>query len=601
MTFHHYMSRSAGAAVLVSQLLFASGAAAEEDEEEAKPVTSASVSTLSVDSGQTVYSGSDVTSGAPPMTIRTSTGNWEFGYHGYLRAPFRMSFDTEPLMKYKRDADGNVMEGDDGLPIREKTGEEWHINTPQAMPNNSYPTWAYTKNMPNPWAEMILSYGNSVAIGNVSLAAWSLTDGSWRNTNTQLGIDRAWVTMNWANAFRKRGGLKLEVGVFGNRYGASGRWDPGVYDTYLFGRTHVAGETLTANIDLADKMTLYLEHGFGAKTDVLEGNPQGTLSVSPDAGDNTMSWLPYAGQGNYPAFVNHAHAGLLIHTKAIWDEFWVNAHFMHAFTASASESDNAAIIEEDWEKDGKDGKYLIAGGEVKFNGAIFGDLYLGFSTIRTENIATMPDAIEVIHTLGGWSYLKNYYGDVQLKAPDDPNLPNKKEQLNPGNGRVNTLLWQYAFSVARLVWYMHSERFWGQGPDLQIRFFGMFTTVKPDKDLIPYLKRYAEKKLKFGGEVFYTPHKYFGFGMRVDRVIPDMDYDPANTEWNHGNLTSYAPFTELTPEIRIKTAFITHEELNIKYSRMFWKGDRDEVRAENPHESVTADRNALMVEVNMWW
>jgi len=601
MTCHRFIARAAGVSFLLSGFLFVSTVKADDEDEDAPP-TSATISTISVDSGQTVYTGSDVNSGEPPLTIRTSTGNWEFGYHGYLRAPFRMSFDNQPVMKYARDGDGNVLKENNGDPILEDSGErEWQLHMPQAMPNNSYPTWAYTKNMPNPWAEMIFSYGNSVAIGNVSLAAWSLTDGSWRNTNTQLGIDRAWVTLNWARAFRKHGGLKLEVGVFGNRYGASGRWDPGVYDTYLFGRTHIAGETLTANIDLTDHMTLFLEHGFGAKTDVLEGNPQSKLGIGLAPGDNTMSWLPYAAEGNYPAFVHHAHAGLLIHTLPIWDEMWINAHFIHAFTASASESDVAGDVVEDWERDDKDGKYVIAGGELKFNGAIFGDLYLGFSTIQTDGIAKMPDAVEVIHTLGGWSFLKNYYGDVFLKNPEDPDLPQKRDQLNPGTGRINTFLWQYAFSVARLVWYMHSERFWGQGPDLQIRFFGMYTAVHPDEKLIPYLKRYAKKKLKFGGEVFYTPHKYFGFGMRVDRVMPDLDYNPNDDDWNDAIFTSYAPFTEITPEIRIKTAFVTHEELNIKYSRLFWKGDREEVRAENPHENVPADRNALMVEVNMWW
>ena len=38
--------------------------------------------------------------------------------------------------------------------------------------------------------------------------------------------------------------LSLIVGGFTNRYGAAGRYDAGKYETYLFGRTHVAGATV---------------------------------------------------------------------------------------------------------------------------------------------------------------------------------------------------------------------------------------------------------------------------------------------------------------------------------------------------------------------
>jgi len=43
----------------------------------------------------------------------------------------------------------------------------------------------------------------------------------------------------------------------------------GYYGTYLFGRTHVAGEALTADIDLNDDLELVIEHGIGAKLEFL--------------------------------------------------------------------------------------------------------------------------------------------------------------------------------------------------------------------------------------------------------------------------------------------------------------------------------------------
>ena len=51
-----------------------------------------------------------------------------------------------------------------------------------------------------------------------------------------------------------------------------GRYDGGMYETYIIGRTHVAGETLTANLtnlDNAGNWAISLEQGFGAKYDLV--------------------------------------------------------------------------------------------------------------------------------------------------------------------------------------------------------------------------------------------------------------------------------------------------------------------------------------------
>lgn len=592
MSFHPIGKGVAGCLFITSLLGLSVVAHAEE------PPPSGSVVSIGTDPGQAMYAGSDTSAGAPPLTIRTSTQNWEMGFHGYLRAPMRISFDNYKVERYVRDADGNATQDPDtGLYVLEETGDrDWRLNMPNSTPDNSYPTWAFTNALPGPWAEMIFSYGNSIAQGNVSIASWNLTDGGWRNMQSQLGIDQAWITFNFPRAFGKLGGLKCDAGVFGNRYGTAGRYDAGRYDTYIFGRTHMAGETLTANLDLSDKLVLFLEHGFGAKTEVLRGNPKGDLQPTWVAGDNTYAWVPYAGEeGQFPALVNHAHAGILLHDFPLWKEFQVNAHFMHAFTNSADASDN----ESQYMEREQDGKYIIGGAEVKFNGAVFGDVYLGYSNVTTDGLGKMPDAIELLHSQGGWSFLKNYYGDMSLGITADGDT-SRENDPNPGTGRVHTIAWQYMFSISRLVWYLHDQEFWGNGPDLQISFWGMYNKVSVDKDLKPYLKRYAENKLKLGAEAMYTPLKYFGIGMRFDRVMPDLDYDP-DSDRNDATLSSFAPFSIISPMIRIKTAFVTHEELNIQYSRYLWSGDRNEVRSENPYEGSPADRNALMLSVNMWW
>ncbi len=597
MTTHH-ISRSATACLVLAMALLLPIAAVAEDE-----TSSSSSVSVGTDPSQAKYAGATSADGVPPLTIRTSTQNWEFGFHGYLRAPLRMSFDTQKMNTYPTDADGVPL-----LDETPKTSDDWRFNMVPVTPDTVYTDWKYTNSLGGPWAEMALSYGNSIAVGTVSVASYNITDSGWRNLQSQLGIDQAFVTMNIPRAFKSRGGLTWNVGVFANRYGSAGRWDAGRYDTYIVGRTHIAGETLTAKLDLTDKLVLVLEHGFGAKTETLGGDTKGFFTnLGADAND--FNWVPYGGQyGQWPAMVHHAHAGLVFHDFKWWKELQINAHFMHAFTNKADESNDSPS----WPFKEKDGKQVIAGAEVKFNGALFGDLYLGFSRIATDGLDKMPDAIEALHSQGGWCFLKNFYGDQGLIDPINPNgsALSRNSKPNPGTGVITTLAWQYQLSLARLLWGLQDKDFWGQGPDFTLSSWGMVNFVNPDDELEPYLKRWAKRKVKFGFEGMYTPLKYLGFGLRMDRVIPDTEYDVTDVATNQpgGTASSYAPFTIISPKIQFRTSFVTHEEVNIQYSRYFWEKTgltedqyRNEVRGENPNEGAPADRNALMISVNMWW
>lgn len=602
MKFHQITKgATVGLAAAAVLLALPFTAVAEDAEDDAAP-SSSNVS-IGINPGQAKTAGA-TGDGAPPLTLRTSTQNWEFGFHGYLRAPLRMSFDTHDVRTYPTDENGVPILTEDP-----ETAKDWRFNMSPSIVDGVYTDWKYTNSMGGPWAEMMFSYGNSIAVGTVGIASYNITDSGWRNMQSQLGINQAFVTLNFPRAFKSRGGLVWNVGIFDNRYGSAGRYDAGRYDTYIIGRTHTAGETLTAKIDLTDKLVLVLEHGFGAKSDVLGKDAQSLVAKAESWDDAAaLSWIPYAGaDGQWPAMVNHAHAGLVLHTFKWWKELQINAHFMHAFTNKADKSNNSEL----WPYKETDGKMLIAGAEVKFNGAAFGDLYLGFSTMQTDGLNKMPDAIELLHSQGGWSMLKNFYGDqtlVDTTSTGESSYTSRNLKPNPGTGRINTLAWQYQLSVARLLWFLEGKEFWGQGPDLTVTTWGMVNWVNPDDKLEPYLQRWAKKKMKFGFEAMYTPLQYFGFGLRMDRVMPDMDYDITDKAVNGGTMSSYAPFTVLSPKLQIKTAFVTHEEVNIQFSHYFWEKTglteseyRNEVRSENPYEGQPSDRNALMISVNMWW
>ena len=87
--------------------------------------------------------------------------------------------------------------------------------------------------------------------------------------------------------FGDRGGFLVNVGAFGGGYGSAGRYDAGAYGTYVFGRTHASGETISAFYDITDEITLQAEHGIGARLDVTPldpARPVGPLAALPRPG-----------------------------------------------------------------------------------------------------------------------------------------------------------------------------------------------------------------------------------------------------------------------------------------------------------------------------
>ncbi|HJX64519.1 MAG TPA: hypothetical protein VJ860_11295 [Polyangia bacterium] len=117
---------------------------------------------------------------------------------------------------------------------------------------------------------MLFQYGNNRATMTLAIASYNITSGSWRELQDQFGIDRAFLTLNFPDALGDVGMMVWNVGVFGDRYGAMGKYDGGAYDTYMIGRTRIAGATGTFGFDLTDRFGLVAEGGGGAKMDVQQ-------------------------------------------------------------------------------------------------------------------------------------------------------------------------------------------------------------------------------------------------------------------------------------------------------------------------------------------
>jgi hypothetical protein len=451
----------------------------------------------------------------PPHEASSSEG-YRFAFHGYLRVPMRIGIGS-------------------GRGFGDDVSRGVKLHSPPQIPDGTYTDWRYTNVAGGPWTELWLSYGNDTVTAHVGLAAYNISDAGYRDLVSQLGINHSFLSFHFPQLLGERGGLAWNVGAFSNRYGTAGRYDAGKYDTYLFGATHVAGETVSAYYRLSPTLTLAVDHGIGAK-----------LAVTPRVPGLIAPFLPWPGdvqQGS--TLLHHAHVGL-----RIGSDLTVATHYLTEWT-----QDERLPGEED-------GRISNVGADVKWVGSKWGDAYLGYARLVSDNPLRVAGAFEVLHSFEGWSLRDNYFGPNAL-----------------GSGTIDTVLWQYSFSLAR---YLYAPQpFWGQGPDLILSTFGMFNHVASDD---PGFWGVTDK-LKLGGEVTYVPRAWLGLDVRYDLVQPDMDD------------RTYA-FHVISPSVILRSRFASNEEVVIGYSRYVYG---ENASPAYPHETLAPDKHLVRIQAVMWW
>jgi hypothetical protein len=502
--------------------------APKEPEPRPAPAQSPSdVSTLTLSPNQPEYGEevSSTTGGSPETAGPVRIGGTAFEFHGYMRAPFRVGLGPKNDLT---------------------SGQELHA--PPRTPDASATDWRYLYILPGPWAELLFSYGTSRAQMTVSIAGYNQTAAGYRNLEAQLGINQAFLTLSFPDALGRFGGLKLTAGSFMNRYGGSGAYGGGMYQTYLFGRTKAAGESLTADLRLAQDVTLVVEHGVGGKLDVIPfQTTDANTNYQPD-------YLPYPGpvpQGS--TFLHHAHLGL-----ELGKSFVVAGHYLTEWTPD----DRAPLG-----TPSKPGRLSVYGGDLRLAGGVAGQGYIGYSRVKADHVLPVADAIELLHSSGGWEFKGNYFGRFDprtgIKPPDD-------------SGTVDSVLFEYSMSLGRLLRY--PMRFSGNGPDLVATLFGMFNSIKSDTQ--------THKMLKYGGELMYAPLDVLAIGARTDLVQPDMS-DKTKS------------FAVLSPKVVLRTSFLAHERVQLQYSRYFLGS---KAYPAFPNDRVDkGDADVFMISASMWW
>jgi hypothetical protein len=453
-----------------------------------------------------------------------ATGEWKFDVTGYFRAPLRFSWGPPTTTP----------------PTGTAAQAGTQFRTPPMVPDANYIDWRYTNSFVAPWTELNFHYGNDRAKATVQIASYNITDSGYRRLESNLGINEAFLSMTWPEFIDEDARLTLIAGGYTNRYGAAGRYDAGRYETYLFGRTHTAGETLTFDQDVGD-WTVEAEEGFGGK---LEPIPfYGTAGYDTQANANVPIWAPDSGPvPQESTFVAHGHLGAVFKKALI-----LGAHWIDVFANDNERAGSYTGIA--WgggatDKMARDPgqpkpNITIWGFDAKLLGGVLGDAYLGYSHLSATNALYLADAIEVLHSFGGWQLHDNYFG-----SPGG---------TDPVTGTINSVEFQWSFSFGQLFHY--PQAFWGDGPDLIGTIFGMYNKVDA-----PMNPTYSLSKLKYGTEWTYVPLPWLGLGGRFDVVDPNMS--------NSGE-----SFSVISPRLIFRTAFVTHEQVMIQYSRYFYGSD----------------------------
>jgi hypothetical protein len=431
---------------------------------------------------------------------------WHFGYNGYFRAPMRIGIGSRTA-----------------LPGQSST--TFHA---PLVPDEQYLSWQHTKHSQTDWAELFFSYGNSWAKGVVAIQGYNFTDASYANWHAQSGIGQGWIEITpYLPAENIR--LKIKGGSFWGRYGQAARYDAGEYDTFLFGRTHLMGETARLEVDLEGQpITIGLEEGFGTK--------------KPDPSIYNAARF---------TVVPHFHADLTYDQSITF-----SAHFLDAIAQSEPTITGPQPA---WVYPGpyvsqyqginqRDGSLQVMGVDARLDMPdVFGYLYAGVSYINAKNAVTVADGVEVIHSDGGGEYNMGITGNYLNSQACIWGLPGAT--CSGGNGSVLTLEGQYEAKLGDLL----GGSPFGEGQDLTMKFYGMWNKVKSQDPLNDGIT-----KTKFGTDWIFDVFPTMAIATRLDYLLPNSRIPNQN-------------FGIVSPRLILRSNFVTHEQISFQYSRFLYR------------------------------
>jgi hypothetical protein len=476
-----------------------------------------------------------------------ASSEWKTDFHGYFRVPFRVGVGHRPAPSQQLPAGAVQSETDLSDKAPGQSATTFHA---PIIPDGQYLSWQSTSHNRSDWAELFFGIGNSWAKATIGIQGYNFTDASYNDPQTQYGIGQAYVTLAPDLGYEDMR-LSLKVGASQDKYGAAGKYDAGEYDTYLFGRTHVIGETLRAEYDLTPSWSLWAEEGVGGKR------------ADPSAFNNSRFTM-----------LAHAHAGL-----NSGNDMQFSAHMLYSWAQEEDRPYDQAKENTMYTNsvvDAPDGNMWVAGADARFDLGAFGYFYGGYSHIGAKNALVVGRALEVLHASGGGEYqlgvVDNYFGPgctaavtpgadrtSALVGPGDIPFP---EGCSAGTGSVDSVLGQYEFSLTNFLQMSEEggQKFWGEGSDLKVAIYGMLNKVHSDYkplDKTVWGPTDGNLKLKYGADIQWHATPNITAALRADRLQPNSEIPEQS-------------FAILSPRIVFTSNWVTREQLTFQYSRYIY-------------------------------
>jgi hypothetical protein len=449
----------------------------------------------------------------------TDQQDWRFDFHGLLIMPLRAGLNTRS-----------------GTATVDQHSQVLHA--PPVVPD--YPdSFGYTSIVPNPYAQLNFSYGNSVVTGTVIVRAETAVTGqSFFNPPSEAGISDAFLTYKLPNLV-KNTHFEINVGVFSNRYGIMGEYDLGRYGTPVIAQVNGAGENVIGQFLLGNGLLLDIEQGIQGQ---LDHPPEGILPAG---------WNGFADPSIGSGVANHLHAGLGY--KGV---VTLGAHYVQGWTQDDRASQGTT----------PDGSINVLAADLRLSMGRFGHFYFAASNTNSKFAGSVGGIIQVLGATGGPGLISNYFG------------PNSH-----GNGTLLTFAGEYDISLGRLLRY--PREFKGDGPDIVLSVFGMQTHVTSDDVYYSNIT-----KRKYGIEGGYAILPWLAASLRLDRVEPD-NWDGSQT------------YSVVSPRIIFRSGWQAHDQVVLQYSRWVDGSGvvvRNGYPAV-PDPSIHPDENVVSLSAGMWW
>ena len=332
------------------------------------------------------------------------------------------------------------------------------LRTPPLVPDANYIDWRYTNSLVAPWTELNFHYGNDRVKATVQIASYNLTDPGYRRLESNLGINQAYLTLLWPEL---GGNENLHLTAHGRRVheplrrrGPLRRGQVRDLPVRPHARRGRDGEhRLRRRATTGPSRS---STAFGAKLEPIPFYGRRRRHEQRRPADALPTWEPYPGPRRRSRRSWHTPTSARSAKKMLL----IGAHYIDAFandneraTASLVDGDSCSAWPHGARRSGEPAAphHDTASTSSCCGGVLRRRLPRLLAPRRAQNAIYLPDAIEVLHSFGGWQLHDNYFGAARRQANGDGH---DRHRARPST----------ASASAQLLW--HPQAFWGQGPDL---------------------------------------------------------------------------------------------------------------------------------------